>query len=124
MLGLRRAGDFARLLTFLLLPFVCVIAHAGCIESPDPAISRLQVLAIADPHKALAGAQAMLSRSKSARAPEKMAWLHAVRAEAYSALELDSEARAAAAAGMKFVSDPSAPVRISLLMTDAENVYD
>ena len=63
MLRLRRAGAYVRLLIILLLPFACGLARAGCIESPDPAISRLQALAIADPHKALAGAQAMLGRS-------------------------------------------------------------
>jgi len=124
MLRLRRAGAYVRLLIILLLPFACGLARAGCIESPDPAISRLQALAIADPHKALAGAQAMLGRSKSTLSPEKVAWLHAVRADAYSALELDAEARAAAAAGAKFVPDASAPVRLALFMTDAENVYD
>ena len=124
MLGLPRAGVLARLLSFLLLSSLCGFAQAHCIESPDPAIRRLQALAIADPNKALAGAQAMLARSKSAHAPEKVAWLYAVRAEAYSALELDAEARAAAAQGMKFVTDASAPVRLALFMTDAENVYD
>jgi diguanylate cyclase (GGDEF)-like protein len=125
MLGLRRADAFPRLLlSLLLLSFACGFAHAGCIESPDPAIRRLQVLAAADPKKALAGAQAMLSRGKLANSPGKQAWLHAVRAEAYSALELDANARAAAAAGAKFVADPSAPVRLALLMTDAENIYD
>jgi len=124
MLGLLRAGARARLLSFILLSFACGFAHAHCIESPDPAIRRLQALAIADPNKALAGAQAMLARSKSALGAEKVAWLYAVRAEAYSALELDAEARAAAAQGMKFVADPSAPVRLALFMTDAENVYD
>jgi diguanylate cyclase (GGDEF)-like protein len=124
MLGLRRAGALARLLTILLFPFACGIAHAHCIESPDPAIRRLQALAIADPNRALAGARAMLARSKSALAPEKVAWLYAVRAEAYSALELDADARGAAAAGAKFVADATAPVRLALFMTDAENVYD
>src|SRR4051812_11696168 len=118
MLGLRRAGVIARLLTILLLPFACGVARAHCIESPDPAIRRLQALAIADQNKALEGAQAMLARGKSARVPEKMAWLYAVRAEAYSALELDADARAAAATGAKFVADPTAPVRLALFMTD------
>src|SRR5262249_41589485 len=107
------------------LPFACGIAQAGCIESPEPAIRRLQALAIADPNKALAGAQTMLARTKAGHAPrEKIAWLYAVRAEAYSALELDAEARVAAAEGMRLVHDESAPVRLALFMTDAENVYD
>ncbi|HET9864334.1 MAG TPA: GGDEF domain-containing protein [Steroidobacteraceae bacterium] len=125
MLLLRRVGAVPRLLATLLLSFACGIAHAGCIESPDPAIGRLQALAFADPHKALAGAQAMLARSKATRAPpEKLAWLHAVRAEAYSALELDGEARNAAAQGARLVADASAPVRLALFFTDAENIYD
>jgi diguanylate cyclase (GGDEF)-like protein len=120
-----RAGASARLLLFLLPALACGLARAGCIESPDPAIRSLQALAIADPNKALAGAQAMLVNSKATRAPrEKIAWLHAVRAEAYSALELDAAARAAAAEGMKFVSDAAAPVRLQLFITDSENVYD
>ncbi|HEU4590038.1 MAG TPA: GGDEF domain-containing protein [Steroidobacteraceae bacterium] len=124
MLGSRRSGAVAHLLAFLFL-FACGAAHAGCIESPDPALRRLQALALADPHKALAGAQAMLARSKAMRAPpEKLAWLHAVRAEAYSALELDGEARNAAAQGAKLVPDASAPVRLALFFTDAENIYD
>lgn len=125
MLGLRRASAFTRLLISLLFPFACGIAHAGCIESPDPAIRRLQALAIADPNKALAGAQAMLARSRAGHGPaEKLAWLHAVRAEAYSALELDAEARKAAAEGLKLVRQPSAPVSLALYMIDAENIYD
>jgi len=81
MLGLRRASAVTRLLISILFPFACGIVHAGCIESTDPAIRRLQALAIADPNKALAGAQSMLARSKAAHAPpEKLAWLHAVRA--------------------------------------------
>ena len=125
MLGLRRAGAFARLFLFLSSMTACGLAHAGCIESPDPAIRRLQALAIADPNKALSGARAMLAKSKAAHAPaEKLAWLYAVRAEAYSALELDADARAAASLGMRLIPDASAPVRLSLLFTDAENVYD
>src|SRR6187397_1750797 len=124
MLGLRQAGVLARLLIFLFVSVTCGRAHAHCIESPDPAIRRLQALAVADPNKALANVQAMLARSKAPHTPEKVAWLYAVRAEAYSALELDAEARAAAAQGMKFVTDASAPVRLALFMTDAENVYD
>jgi diguanylate cyclase (GGDEF)-like protein len=125
MLGLRRAGAHARLFLSLFLLAACGFVHAGCIESPDPAIRRLQALAIADPNKALAGARAMLAKSKAAHAPaEKLAWLYAVRAEAYSALELDADARAAAALGMKLVPDVTAPVRLTLFFTDAENIYD
>jgi diguanylate cyclase (GGDEF)-like protein len=124
MLVSRRAGAATHLLTLFFF-LACGLAHAGCIESPDPAIRRMQALAIADPYKALASAQAMLARSKAMRAPpEKLAWLHAVRAEAYSALELDGDARIAAWQGAKLVADAAAPVRLALFFTDAENIYD
>lgn len=125
MLCLQRAGVHARLLLPILLLTACGFAHANCIQSSDPAIRRLQALAVADPNKALAGAQAMLADAASEHAPpEDVAWLHAVRAQAYSSLELDATAREAAAEGMKLVPDASAPVRQALFFIDAENIYD
>jgi diguanylate cyclase (GGDEF)-like protein len=50
--------------------------------------------------------------------------MYAVRAQAYSGLELDAEARTAALAGMKLVPDTRAPVHLALFLTDAENIYD
>jgi len=125
MFGLQRAGAFARLLLPILLLITCAPAHANCIESADPAIRKLQALAISDSNEALAGVQVLLGGSAGANAsPEAIAWLYAVRAQAYSNLELDAEARVAAAAGMKLVTDPSAPVHLALYLTDAENIYD
>jgi len=46
MLGLRQAGALARLLLFLFVSVTCGLAHAHCIESPDPAIRRLQALEV------------------------------------------------------------------------------
>ena len=101
------------------------LAHASCIEAPDPAIRRLQALAISDPHKALSDAQVMLAGTAAAHAaPQDIAWLYAVRAQAYSALELDADARSTAAEGMKLVQDPTAAVRLALFFIDAENIYD
>jgi diguanylate cyclase (GGDEF)-like protein len=125
MLGLRRAGRCARLLSPLLLLTACGLAHASCIESPDPAIRALQSLALADPNKALSQAQVLLDNAPAAKTPpEKIAWVHAVRAQAYSALELDATARAAAAEGMKLAPDPSSLVSLALFFIDAENIYD
>ncbi len=125
MLGLRRAGVFAHLLLPILLMTTCGFARANCIESSDPAIRRLQAIAVADPNKALASAQVMLADAVAAKAPlQKIAWLHSVRAQAYSNLELDADARTAAAEGMKLVPDPSTPVHLALFFTDSENIYD
>lgn len=125
MLGLQRAGAIARLLTSIFLLTTCAVAHANCIESPDPVIRGLQSLAVAEPNQALARAQTMLDDALAEHAPaQDIAWLHAVRAQAYSALELDSDARAAAMEGMKLVPDPASPVRLALFFIDAENIYD
>lgn len=124
MLDLRRVGVFARLLILLVLG-VNGSARAACIESSEPSVRALQSLAAADPNRAIARADAMLAEAADKHAPARhVAWLHAVRAQAYSLLELDADARSAAAAGLKLVSDPSEPVHIALFSTDAENVYD
>jgi len=125
MFGLPRAGALARLLTPILLLFTCGLAHANCIEGPNEAIRKLQQLAVSDSNEALARVQVMLAGSAAAKAsPEDLAWLYAVRAQAYSNLELDSEARVAAAEGMKLVPDPATPAHLALFFTDAENIYD
>ncbi len=108
-----------------MLLTACRLAHANCIQSPDPEIRDLQALAIANPNQALTRTQAMLRRAVAQEAPaQDVAWLHTVRAHAYSALELDSEARAAAAEGMKLVPDLREPVRLALFFIDSENIYD
>jgi len=101
------------------------MTHAACIKSPDPAVRALQVRAIAHPNEALVQSQPLLREAVAANAPARdIAWLNAVRAQAYSALELNSEARAEAAEGMKRVPDPRDPVHLALYFIDAENIYD
>jgi len=108
-----------------MLLTTCRLAHAVCIQSPDPEIRALQALAISNPNQALTRTQALLRRAAARNAPaQDVAWLHSVRAQAYSALELDTEARAAAAEGMKLVPDLREPVRLALFFTDSENIYD
>ena len=125
MLGSHRVGTFARLLIPVILLTACRFAHAACIASPDPAIRDLQALAVANPNQALMRTEAMLRVAAAHNAPAlDVAWLHSVRAHAFSALELDADARAAAAAGMKLVPDVREPVRLALFFTDSENVYD
>ena len=125
MLDLRKAGAVACLFFSMAVLNANGIARAACIESPEPSILALQTLAAADPNRAIARADAMLIESASSHPnPEFVAWLHAVRAQSYSLLELDAEARAAAEEGLKLVSDPRALVHIALFSTEAENVYD
>lgn len=70
-------------------------------------------------------ADALLRAADSRDAvPRDLAWLHAVRAQAFSVLELDAEARAAAAEGLKLVPDVHEPVHLALVTIDAENIYD
>jgi len=125
MLALRRTGRLARLFMTLTLLTACGLARANCVEAPDPAIRRLQSLAISDSNKALAESQVMLAQAATTHAnPQDIAWLYAVRAQAYSSLELDADARTAAAAGISLVPDPNATVRLALFFIDAENIYD
>jgi diguanylate cyclase (GGDEF)-like protein len=95
------------------------------MESPDPAIRKLQALAVARPNEVLTRTQTLLREAAARNRPAReVAWLYVVRAHAYSALELDADARAAAAEGMKLVPDEREPVRLALFSIDAENVYD
>src|SRR4029079_9250760 len=100
-------------------------AHAACFNSPDPLIHTMQSLADNDGNAALAQAAAALesSRADSSTASHR-AWLHAVRAQAFSALELDPDARDAANDGLKLVPDNREPVNLALLTILAENVSD
>ena len=101
------------------------MTYAACIKSPDPAVRALQARAISYPNEALAQVEVLLRKAVATNAPAReLAWLHAVRADAYSALELDSDARVAAAKGMKLVPDPRELAHLALLTIDAENIYD
>jgi diguanylate cyclase (GGDEF)-like protein len=100
-------------------------AHAACIDAPDTETRKLQHLVPADPNQALARADSALrAQAGSSTNASAMAWLQAVRAQAFTLLELDGDARAAAAAGLTLVSNPRDPVRFVLVSLDAQNVYD
>ena len=112
----------------LLIPILIGLmgtAQGACINGPDAGIRELQDLVGADPNQALARADALL-RSAVAKgaAPGDVAWIHVVRAQAFSALELDGDARTAVAEGIKLVPDAAQTVHIALATVDAENVYD
>jgi diguanylate cyclase (GGDEF)-like protein len=120
-----RAGGLPRLLAIAIACGMGSLGHASCFNGPDRAIADLQVLAATDGNVALARADAALRAALAAKAsPVQLAWLQTVRAEAYSALELDPDARDAAAEGLKWVPDNRQNVHLALLTIQAENVYD
>jgi diguanylate cyclase (GGDEF)-like protein len=125
MLVPRRAGGITRLLSYISLALMGSLpVHAVCIPAPDSHIRQLQDLITTDPNRAIARADQLLLASTASPASQNAAWLHAVRAQAYSALELDLKARAASAQGLRLVPDQREPVHVALAIVDAENVYD
>ena len=101
-------------------------ALAICLISADPGIRELQNLVDADAAQALRQVRTQLDALEHAPQPDaqRLASLYAVQAQAYSILELDDAARRAASKGLKFTSLATDPVRLDLLSTYAENVYD
>ncbi len=130
----RHASRTARLWwwPFVLLGWACLptTSLASCLASTDPAILRLQGMIGEDAAQALKQAQNMLKTLRrepspdSSRDASRMASLYAIEAEAYGILELDTEARSAAAKGLVLASREHDPIHIELLSAYAEAVYD
>jgi diguanylate cyclase (GGDEF)-like protein len=99
---------------------------AACLPNADPEIRVLQRLVDQDANTALKKVAALLHSELSAPFPDpqRLASLFSVQAQAYSILELESKARDSVFKGLKYVSDNTDPIRVSLLSTYAENVYD
>ena len=101
-------------------------AQAACLPSADPAIRPLQDLVNQDAKAALAKVKALLDAQLAAANPDghRLASLYDVQAQAYSILELEADARNSVAKGLKFATGAQDPVRLDLLATLAENVYE
>jgi diguanylate cyclase (GGDEF)-like protein len=101
-------------------------SFATCLVSNDPAVRELQTLVDKDAARALKLVRTRLQSLVIAPQPavRLLASLYAVQAQAYSILELDDEAKSAASKGLHFATRVSDPVRLDLLSTYAENVYD
>ena len=56
--------------------------------------------------------------------PQRLAALYDVQAQAYSILELEADARDSVAKGLQFATGAQDPIRVDLLATLAENVYE
>ena len=108
---------------FVALPSV---ARADCFPIKDAGYAALDPLVDRNATQALSAVAARIRALESAgsRADSRqLASLYAVQADAYSILELDHEARAAASRALALVSGPTDPLRLELLSTQALNVY-
>jgi len=101
-------------------------SFASCLASGDPGIRELQTLVDKDATRALkqVAAQLRLLEPAAYADAQRMAALYAVQAQAYGILELDDEAKNAAAKGLKLATRTADPAHIDLVSTYAENVYD
>jgi len=126
----RRASSRAgrRLCALLAIAWTMGAApsFATCLLSKNPAVRELQTLVDKDAARALRQLAALLQPLELAPQPDVqlLAALYAVQAQAYSMLELDDGAKKAAAKGLQFAPRIGDPVRLDLLSTYAENVYD
>jgi hypothetical protein len=101
-------------------------AFAACLPSADPAIRQLQTLVDQDAKAALRQVQSLL-KAEQGLSPvnaQRLASLYDVEAQAYSILELTPDARGSVAKGLLYATGETDPIRLDLLATLAENVYD
>jgi len=101
-------------------------AQAGCIDSTDPDDRRLESLAESDANKAVQLSRDSIARLLKASTPDapRLAFLYGVQAYGYQMLELDSQAREAAATGLRWARPGADATRLNLQIIDAENAYD
>jgi len=113
-------------LALLSLYLTRAVAETACIATPYPALAPLQVLVTKNARQALAAVEPRIRELRSAPAADQrvLASLYAIESESYGMLELDADARAAAQQGLRLVTREDDPVRVALLSSDAENVYD
>jgi len=99
---------------------------ASCLELNPPGVRTLQDLASRDPQRAIQAVKAQLEPAERSPPPDeaRTAALYAVAAQAYSLLELDTEARSAALKGLELAPNVNDSTHISLQTAYAENVYD
>ena len=116
--------------TGLVLPSLLLCApldvRAACLGSADAGIQSLQTLVRREPADAIKRVRSAIDaeQAKSQANAPKLAALYAVLADANEALELDRDARAAAANGLKYAMRADESVRMNLLAALAANIYD
>jgi diguanylate cyclase (GGDEF)-like protein len=101
-------------------------SFAICLISEDPLIRELQTLVDKDAARALEQVKTRLQSLEHAGQPDAQlrASLYGVQAQAYTMLELDTDARNAASKGLQIATGVTDPVHLDLLSTYAENAGD
>jgi diguanylate cyclase (GGDEF)-like protein len=122
------AAGFGRaaLLALALCAASPITGWADCFPVSDAAYVRLDPLVDRNARDALTAVAAPLHALEGAGKvtdSRQLAALYAVQADAYSILELDHEALAAAGKGLALVTGPTDPLRLELLSTAALNIY-
>jgi diguanylate cyclase (GGDEF)-like protein len=123
------AGALRGLLTLLAVYLATLLpttVRADCLELPFADTRSLEAISIQDPKRALEVLSRALASEEGAIPEDRrhVAALHAVQAASYSLLELDTDARAAAAAGLELAPEPTDPIHVALQISQAENIYD
>ncbi len=100
--------------------------QAGCIDLPFTDLQTLAALDLTNASQAVARAQAQIAvaRRNFDTQPLRLAALYAVLAQSNSILELDAPAREAVVSGLALNPPENSPVRLSLMVSYAETVYD
>ncbi len=126
----RPASRVPRLLLWPMLLAICCLlqspAFAACLPSSDNVVRPLQSLVNQDAKAALAKVKTLLEVESAAAHPnpKRLAALYDLQAQAYSILELEADARDSVAKGLQYATGAKDPIRVDLLATLAENVYD
>ena len=100
--------------------------QAGCIDLPFSDLQTLAALDLTNASKAVARAKSQIAAARrDVNTPLlRLAALYAVEAQSNSILELDAPARAAADSGLALGPPEDSSVRLSLMASYAETVYD
>ncbi len=122
----RPAGSPAVRLVLAVLCCLPLQLRAACLSVADEGIRALQAMARAEPTRTVQLVDGMLQASRGHELEDapRAAALYSVLADAKEALELDRDARAAAAEGLKYAVRAEEAVRIDLLNALAANIYD
>jgi diguanylate cyclase (GGDEF)-like protein len=117
----------AALSSVLLLTTIVMsnAAMASCMGYSDPEAARFEQLAGANPAKTVDEIKLAIAKLEDTTANRvRKAAFYSVLAEAYSALELDTDARASAITGMELLDNEKDPLFINLLFLETGNTYD
>jgi hypothetical protein len=98
----------------------------GCFAISDPLYATLDPLVYKNGAQVVAAVKVRMDAigKTGLPNPQQLAALYAVQADAYGILELDGEARKAAARGPRLVHGATDPLRLEMLSTQALNTYD